>query len=639
MKRIKKMLSVFTVLNLMMLMVFISNFSVFSAGIESYAMGCIQDTVESYAKLPKVASRSVSASLPSVVDLTSQFPTPGKQGSQGSCSAWAVAYAYKSFQEKADHGWNVGTSDHQFSPAYVYNQIQVGNDGGSSISDAMRLLVSQGVCSLADMPYSQNDYKTQPNVAQRQKAATYRALSYGTLTAGSVDEIKKQIASGDGVVIAISVYPDFDNLNSSNKVYDNVSGEKRGAHAICLIGYDNSLNAFKFINSWGTTWGINGYGYISYNLIRQFNTQAYVMVDIKNKVGISNKTVSGDFNGDDIDDVAAMYDMGNERMQMRVYLSNASGTYSESIWYESSIGGYNASRVAERMVAGDFNGDGRDDIACMYDCLNGTMQLHVFKSAATKFDGYSAWRSIMTAGYYDANKVTGRMVAGDFNGDGRDDIATMYAYAGDTTAIHVFKSTGINFEYFEKWYNQPSSGVYSVKRVTGRMVAGDFNRDGRDDIACMYEYDNNGMALHVFPSSGSGLYNPQTWYKPATQGSYCPSRVTERMVAGDFNGDGRDDIACMYEYDNNGMALHVFPSGTSSGNNVFYSPQTWYKPATQGSYTARAATRRMMAGDFNGDGKDDVSTMYDHSINKYKLHVFPSSGANFMGWSSWWSNY
>ena len=40
-----------------------------------------------------------------------------------------------------------------------------------------------------------------------------------------------------------------------------------GRHGICLIGYDDEKEAFKFINSWGTNWGIDGYGWISYDFV------------------------------------------------------------------------------------------------------------------------------------------------------------------------------------------------------------------------------------------------------------------------------------------------------------------------------------------------------------------------------------
>lgn len=50
---------------------------------------------------------------------------------------------------------------------------------------------------------------------------------------------------------------------------------------MCVVGYDDSKKAVKIINSWGTSWGINGYGWISYDLIKNQSLEAYVMTDAK----------------------------------------------------------------------------------------------------------------------------------------------------------------------------------------------------------------------------------------------------------------------------------------------------------------------------------------------------------------------
>ena len=69
--------------------------------VHQYALGCIPDSEDVledlyiYKDLPKAADEK----LPDYVDLESKMPSPGNQGSQGSCTAWAVAYAAKSYQE------------------------------------------------------------------------------------------------------------------------------------------------------------------------------------------------------------------------------------------------------------------------------------------------------------------------------------------------------------------------------------------------------------------------------------------------------------------------------------------------------------------------------------------------------------
>lgn len=234
------------------------------AATTQYATGLIWDD---YDALDKEFNNGTvnKASLPSSVDLTSKFPTPGNQGNQGSCVAWAVGYALKSSQEITKRGWSKTSNAHLFSPAYIYNQINGGVDSGATISEAMELVVNQGVCSLNYFSYNSSNYTSQPTSIQRAAASLYKAQSWNKIQ--GIDNIKQRLSQGDGVVIGVNVYSDFDNISSSNQVYDTVSGSSRGGHAICLIGYDNSKQAFKFINSWGTDWGLSGYGWISYNLV------------------------------------------------------------------------------------------------------------------------------------------------------------------------------------------------------------------------------------------------------------------------------------------------------------------------------------------------------------------------------------
>ena len=261
--------------------------------VQQYAMGCIPDSesvledLYIYKDMPKAANEN----LPDYVDLESKMPSPGNQGSQGSCTAWAVAYAAKSYQENQEHSWvtNGWSTKTEFSPAYLYNQINGGVDKGSSITTAMRTIKEKGICSLYDMPYNQNDYLTQPNAYQYERALNFKGSAYYTVR--GTEDVKEELANGNPVVISIPVYSDFDDLDSSNPIYDKIEGKNRGYHAICLIGYDDRKQAFKLINSWGDSrWGVKGsyynnkygYGYISYNLFEQSNVSngwGYVMTD------------------------------------------------------------------------------------------------------------------------------------------------------------------------------------------------------------------------------------------------------------------------------------------------------------------------------------------------------------------------
>lgn len=266
-------------------MIFTFSGKAFAQTEELHPLG-LNDLYEKVPNIKKAPSMHFAyKSLPTSVDLSYKFPPVGNQGRLGSCVAFAITYAYKTYQEGLDQKWDVSTNDHIFSPAYVYNQTHSNNSeggGGSYFSTTFNLLKTQGCTTLNDMQYDgrPNGWKTQPTQEQRANAAKYKAKSWYTAQNGDYNAIKAHLAAGNAVVIGINVYPDFDSLSPSNPIFDDASGKSRGGHALCVVGYDDSKRAVKIINSWGTNWGFNGYGWISYDYIQSQYTPIYIMTDV-----------------------------------------------------------------------------------------------------------------------------------------------------------------------------------------------------------------------------------------------------------------------------------------------------------------------------------------------------------------------
>ncbi len=223
-------------------------------------------------------------SEPPSVDLTAEFPSPGDQGSQGSCVGWATAYALKSYQEGREMGWPLDTSSHLYSPAYIYNQINGGMDNGSKIDDALQLIVTQGAASLATTPYNQSDYLSQPSNAARTEAAQFKALRWAKVD--GTNAIKSALVNRQPVAIGFTACDAFQRLSVGNPVYNTFGGSNCGGHAVTIVGYDNNRygGAFKVINSWGTNWGDNGYFWFPYSFTGQALKYAYVLEDKENIV-------------------------------------------------------------------------------------------------------------------------------------------------------------------------------------------------------------------------------------------------------------------------------------------------------------------------------------------------------------------
>jgi hypothetical protein len=227
--------------------------------------GMIQDTITP--EPPRALSVSV--------DLSNQMPPVGNQGNQGSCTAWAVGYYQKTHYEWREHNWNDSTTNHQFSPAFIYNQINGGADSGSSTSDAFALITDQGCATLADCPYNQNDCTTWPSESAYARAIPFRGGSphwFWMQDTNGINKAKQRLDSGYTTVIGIEVYSNFDYIHNYGYKYcvaDTYGGD-RGSHAITIVGYNDTMTtndgtgAFKIINSWGTSWGLSGYCWMSY---------------------------------------------------------------------------------------------------------------------------------------------------------------------------------------------------------------------------------------------------------------------------------------------------------------------------------------------------------------------------------------
>lgn len=227
-------------------------------------------------------------------------------------------------------------------------------------------------------------------------------------------------------------------------------------------------------------------------------------------------------------------------------------------------GEYSAPKITDHSVSGDFDRDGKeDDIAAFYEYGTFTTSLHVWKSngSAFTYQGDNGWWNGTS---YQASKIVG-MVAGDFNRDGyKDDIAVFYDYGNFKTTIHVWTSTGSSFNSpaTAGWY---TNNGYDATKIKGRVVSGDFDRDGyKDDIAAFYDYGTWSTNIHVWQSTGSSFAGPSTagWWSST---AYAPSKITGRVISGDFNSDGvKDNIAAFYDYPSFSTAIHVWKSNVTS---------------------------------------------------------------------------
>jgi hypothetical protein len=192
-----------------------------------------------------------------------------------------------------------------------------------------------------------------------------------------------------------------------------------------------------------------------------------------------------------------------------------------------------------------------------------------------------------------SQQVKTQVTMGDFNGDGRADLAR----SDGSGAWTVCLSTGTNFSC-QNWAGPAV--------ITRDALTGDFNGDGLTDVAVYPKVDGPGNWT-VCLSTGNG-FNCSTWPGYGATNFYMPGMVNGALV-GDFDGDGRDDIALSGYSSGSELLCKSIGTGFVGGtcqsypgsNNFMYYPQHFTEePFFQ------AFARNQMNGDIDGDGRTDV---------------------------------
>jgi len=209
------------------------------------------------------------------VDLTAEMPPTGDQGGQGSCAAYAITYYHRTQLEYHERHWDLTDPHHQFSPAFTYNQVNGGGDNGSGFDNNMPLICDQGVANLVDCPYNDGDPVSWPSETAYARALPYRCKEWNwfrTNDTSGVNKIKQLLANGSTACEAIWVWGNFDGIAGHDYMYcvADKEGSNRGGHLVTFVGYDDTLTthdgvgAFRMVNSWGPSWGQQGYFWMSY---------------------------------------------------------------------------------------------------------------------------------------------------------------------------------------------------------------------------------------------------------------------------------------------------------------------------------------------------------------------------------------
>lgn len=271
---------------------------------------------------------------------------------------------------------------------------------------------------------------------------------------------------------------------------------------------------------------------------------------------VPRAVVAADFNGDGQPDLAT----ANQGLN-NVSILLSTGTCSLTCGQFAPAVRYSGRLHANAFAVADFNGDGKLDVAV---ATSGGIRIMLGRGDGT----------FSLGGNFFAGTTSSSMAVGDFNRDGKVDLAVANSYAGDPSVSVLFGNGDGTFA---------APVYYRVGGAPTSIVTGDFNGDGKLDLAfASYDFSNQ---IAVMLGNGDGSFGAPVRYGT---GGVLPFAI----AAGDFNRDGKLDLAVTNLRDS---SVSIF-LGRGDGTMVFAN-----------RYNV-AGSSSIAVADFNGDGKPDILT-------------------------------
>ncbi len=309
---------------------------------------------------------------------------------------------------------------------------------------------------------------------------------------------------------------------------------------------------------------------------------------------------------------------------------------------------------ADVMVSGDFNGDGYPDVAVglpledweSWDGLDtvadaGAVNVIYNGPNGLTAEGHQFWTQNETgvSAVEEGDEFGYALAAGDFNGDGYDDLAIgtpyedlewegspitdtgvviiLYGSQNGLTPAHDLLKGILTQEDFYTCNNGEND------RFGAALASGDFDADGYDDLAVGVPLESEdvgvteaGLILEFHGDGAVGLDDVNVWQQGSAE---VGDHFGAVLVTGDFNGDGADDLAAgtpdedTFSTVDAGAVFILYGEMTRGLTNV--GAQEWWQDVIEGmdgnpidpSEAGDHFGNALAVGDFDGDGYDDLA--------------------------------
>ncbi|MCA9010039.1 MAG: VCBS repeat-containing protein [Planctomycetaceae bacterium] len=247
------------------------------------------------------------------------------------------------------------------------------------------------------------------------------------------------------------------------------------------------------------------------------------------------------------------------------------------------------------VAVADFNSDGKPDIVAGHA---GTSLISILlnqTAANAESASFAAKQDV------EVLSRPGAVSVGDFNGDGKPDIATANLYSNDTSVLLNVTTPGSDTITFL------SPVTFSTGNSPFDLEVADMNGDGKQDIVSI---SNTDLVHVLLNTTTAGATTPTFAAAQSVVGAATPRSVT----VADFNGDGRPDIAA--SGDGSTKAIVLLNNTAAASSTVSFQPAL--------ELTAGQLARSVITGDVNGDALPDLVVS---SFNDFTVSVFANTTA------------
>jgi hypothetical protein len=251
--------------------------------------------------------------------------------------------------------------------------------------------------------------------------------------------------------------------------------------------------------------------------------------------------------------------------------------------------------ISSRVNMGDVNGDGMDDLVTVYN-NGGALQVR------TKFStGGGTWSGAIQTfgdGFAAWNFATVSLFLGDVTGDGKADLVSLSDKAG---ALQVRTKISNGNGTWSGAIQTFGDGFVAWNPVRGPVRFGDVDGDGRKDLVSLFD-DGGHLQIRTKLSAGNG-----TWTGAIQDfgDGYAAWDLMGGVFIGDVTGDGKDDIVGLHH---DGAALQI-RTKISNGDGTWTGASQDFGDGF-GAWDINRAT--VVMGDVNGDGRDDIVNLRDN---------------------------